>query len=144
MSSTFEVQLKREPAQKYESLSREVPSHEIDAFVRESVARLRAEHEPAGRPFAMYMGCDKDDAQLVEVCLPTEGGSQSMPAGDVVYTVARGEQCDYPAILAAYDAVAKYAGETGRAAAGPPREVYLSELDSGDEPAMQIALPLGD
>jgi effector-binding domain-containing protein len=72
------------------------------------------------------------------LCLPAEHGSKVVPAADVAFTVARGAECDYPAILSAYDAVVKYAEERGRRLAGPPRETYLAEN------VMEIAFPLAD
>jgi hypothetical protein len=134
----FAVQVRRAPALTYESVAQEVANSELDAFLRNGIASLQAEHVPQGPPFAVYMGCDKDDAQLVEVCLPTERGSKQLPAADVAYTLARGAECDYPAILSAYDAVVKYAHECGRPLAGPPRETYLGEN------VMEIAFPLAD
>ena len=132
----FDVKLRTEPERTYESVSKEVASDEIDAFVRESIAQLREAHAPAGAPFSLYMGCDKDDAQLVEVCLPTEDGSKTLPATEVAYTVARGAQCNYPEILGAYDAVSKFIADSGRSADGAPREIYLGEAE------MEIAFPL--
>jgi hypothetical protein len=135
---SFDVQMKSEPTRAYESVRREVSNSELDDFIRESLAHLEAQYAAAGTPFAIYTGCDKDDAQLVEVCLPTDGGSKELPATDVAYTVARGAECDYPAILSAYDAVVQYAEERGRALAGPPRETYVGEKE------MEIAFPLAD
>ena len=132
----FDVKLKAEPARAYESVSKEVASADVDAFVRETVARLRERYEPDGVPFGIYKGCDKEDAQLVEICLPTRDGRNLLPAGEVAYTVARGEQCDYPAILSAYDAVVRFVEDSGRALAGPPRETYLGEAE------MEIAFPV--
>jgi hypothetical protein len=132
----FDVKVKTEPERTYESVSKEIASTEIDAFVHESIARLREAHAPAGDPFSLYMGCDKDDAQLVEVCLPTAAGSKTLPGGDVAYTVARGSECDYPEILGAYDAVSTFVADSGRSFAGPPREIYRGEAE------LEIAFPL--
>jgi hypothetical protein len=132
----FEVQLRRAPALTYESVVQEVTNSDLDAFLRDSIAFLQNSHVAEGPPFAVYLGCDKDDAQLVEVCLPTERGSKELPAADVAYTVAHGAECDYPAILSAYDAVVKFAGDCGRALDGPPRETYVGES------MMEIAFPL--
>jgi effector-binding domain-containing protein len=134
----FDVHVRRAPALTYESVRQEVANRELDAYLRRSIASLQERHDASGPAFALYMGCDKDDAQLVEVGLPTENGTRSLPESDLAYTVARGAECDYPAILSAYDAVAKYANDSGRALAGPPRETYLGENE------MEIAFPLAD
>ena len=144
MSCEFEVKVRHEPALAYESVVKEVSTSEIDEFVRTGIARLRERHQANGRPFAIYMGCDKEDAQLVEVCLPIDGGSKELPAAEVAYTVARGHQCDYPEILSAYDAVTRYVTDAGRSFAGPPREIYLTDLETTRELEMQIAFPLAD
>jgi effector-binding domain-containing protein len=54
--------------------------------------------------------------------------------------VARGEQCRYPQIVAAYDAVWEWAKEHGRDFAGPPREIY--RFGPGEERVFEIAWPL--
>jgi effector-binding domain-containing protein len=138
----FDIKVKREPSVTYASLRKEVRSAEIDGFVRKSIVELRERFATDGRPFAMYMGCDKDDAQLVEVCLPTRDGENVLPEGEVAYTTARGRECEYPDVLSAYDAVTTYVGNSGRAFAGPPREVYLTDFDADEELVMQICFPL--
>jgi hypothetical protein len=136
--TAFEVHVRRETDLTYESVSQVVANHELDTFLRDSIAVLQGRYAATGPPFALYRGCDKDDAQLVEVCLPTETGTRSLPEADVAYTVARGTECDYPAILSAYDAVVNYAEGCGRPLAGPPMETYLGES------VMEIAFPLAD
>ena len=136
-----EVRIKLEETQRYASLAKQLRAEQIDAFLRESVAALRASHPPAGPAFAIYRGCSKEDEQIVEVCLPTAAGEDEWPGGEVAYTVARGAECSYPQILAAYDAVAEYAAAVGRELAGAPRETYLTELEAA-EPAMEVAFPL--
>lgn len=135
------VRIKLEETQRYASRAKQLRAEQIDAFVRESIAALRASHSPAGPPFAIYRGCSKEDEQIVEVCLPTAAGDGEWQGGEVAYTIARGAECDYPQILAAYDAVADHVRAAGRELAGAPRETYLTELDAA-EPAMEVAFPL--
>ncbi len=45
--------------------------------------------------------------------------------------------------LAAYDAVAHHVAANELAATGPPREVYLTDLDADAEQEMQIVFPIG-
>jgi len=140
--SAFKVEIKREDSQRYESIARQVRSDEIDRFVRESIRTLRERYTEPGRPFSLFMGCDKDDEQLVEVCLPTKEGSKTLPAGEIAFTIAQGAQCAYPEILGAYDAVSHYAATRGFSFGGPPREVYLNDLGTADPPEILIAFPL--
>lgn len=132
--------MKREAALRYTSRSRQLRAESIDAYVRETIAELRTRFEATGSPFALYRGCSKEDEQIVEVCLPTATGEHELPPQVLAYTVARGSECDYPAILHAYDAVVEYARANGHELAGPPRETYLT--DPATEPQMEVAFPL--
>lgn len=144
----FEVTLKQTPEQRYVSRTREhLPQEEVEDFVISSVRELAAAHEPADVPFTVYHGLGPngdDDAEPtispVEVCLPTLAGDRTLPAAEVASTVARGEQCRYPQIVAAYDAVWEWAKEQGRDFAGPPREIY--RFGPGEERVFEIAWPL--
>src|SRR5918912_850 len=134
----FEVTLKQTPEQRYVSRTREhVPQEEVEEFVISSLRDLASAHEPADAPFTVYHGLapNGDDAEPtispVEVCLPT---------AEIASTIARGEQCRYPQIVAAYDAVWEWAKEHGRDFAGPPREIY--RFGPGEERVFEIAWPL--
>lgn len=135
-----EVRVKVEEPLPYASRSKQLRAEEIDGFIRESLAELYALHPAAGPPFGIYRGCAKEDEQIVDVCLPTAAGQHEWAGGEVAYTIARGDECAYPAILGAYDAVVAFAAAAGRELAGPPREVYLSDDDAN--PVMEIAFPL--
>jgi hypothetical protein len=74
------------------------------------------------------------------VCLPTASGNNRLPAGEVAYTVATGDQCEFPEILGAHEAVARWAKEHGRELDGPPREI--NDFDDGEPPRMEIAWPI--
>jgi effector-binding domain-containing protein len=58
----------------------------------------------------------------------------------VAYTTVCGKQCDFPEILGAYDAVARWAREQGREFTSPPREIYLH--GPGEAMRFEIAWPL--
>ena len=62
----------------------------------------------------------------VEVGVPRTDGDRELPAGEVAYTTVSGTQCDFPEILGAYDAVARWVQENKRELACPPREIYLN------------------
>jgi effector-binding domain-containing protein len=76
----------------------------------------------------------------VEVCVPTADGDKRLPAGEVAFTEISGEQCRFPEILGAYDAVYRWVREQGREASGPAREIYLR--GPGADEQLQIAVPL--
>jgi hypothetical protein len=86
-------------------------------------------------------------------CIPAEVeptqliGVRVEPAHDEAYTAITKRQWDFPAILAAYDAVACSPEATARRDAQLScREVYLAEPDEiGDDDLIcDIAFPLGD
>lgn len=66
---------------------------------------------------------------------------KTLPAGEVAYTVAIGEQTIFPEIIGAYDAVAGWAKANNRELVGPSREIYLEE-GTTDRPHMEIAWPI--
>src|SRR5438105_4653783 len=114
----FAVRLKEVGATTYVSRARALRPEEIDAFVTETIRDLRDGRPGTEPPFTLYHGCDADERQLVEVCLPTPSVNEHLDAGRVAYTVARGAQCDYPAITQAYDAVSRFVEEQRLTAAG--------------------------
>lgn len=137
----FDVQTKQVPEQLYVSRTGRVLVPELMHFIVRTVLELREQHEPTGRDFVLYHGAvsEKEDGP-VEVCLPTAAGDKRLPAGEVAYTVATGDQCQFPEILGAYEAVARWANEHGRQLDGPPREI--NDFDDGEPPRMEIAWPI--
>lgn len=138
----FEVDVKAVAEQPYVSRSKRVRVSELEQFIATTVEELTAAHEPAGNSFAIYHGEVNESADgPVEVCLPVAAGDKTLPAGDVAFTVAVGEQTSFPEIIGAYDAVASWAKANQRELVGPPREIYLGGT-SGDRPSMEIAWPI--
>ena len=138
----FDVRVKEVAEQPHVSRSKRVRDADLEGFIVTTVEELQASHEPAGNSFTIYHGevNDQDDGP-VEVCLPVAAGDKRLPAGDVAYTVAIGEQTIFPGIIGAYDAVAGWATANNRELAGPPREIYLNEV-TDDRPHMEIAWPI--
>jgi DNA-binding transcriptional MerR regulator len=133
----FEVQTKRVEELPYVSRTKRVRVPHLEPFIVGTINELTTEHEASDHAFSLYHGAvNEQDDGPVEVCLPTPGGDKQLPAGEVAYTVATGEQCAFPEILGAYDAVARWAAENGRELDGPPREIYRSEQE------LEIAWPV--
>jgi DNA-binding transcriptional MerR regulator len=136
----FDVRVKQVPTQRYSSRTRNVLVNELDMFILDTIRELSTD-PAAGPAFALYH-CqvkDRDDGP-VEVGVPRPDGHSELPAGEVVYTTIAGAQCDFPQVLGAYDAVARWAREHDREFACPPREVYLS--GPGEPLRMEIAWQL--
>ncbi len=156
--SMFEIQTRHVPAQRVMSVQRRLRVQQIAPFVRE-VKTAFADHlagrKPTGPftlifhntidnesdgPLEAVLGCP-DDVQVTDLI-----GIRTEPAHDEAFTTITKAQWDFPAILAAYDAVACSAEVTNRPrSALSCREVYLSEPDAigHDELICDIAFPLG-
>jgi DNA-binding transcriptional MerR regulator len=136
----FDVVTKDVREQRYVSKSGRVRVSELDAFIADGFAELGYE-EASAPPFVLYHGAvTQDEDGPVDVCVPKPDGDERLPAGAVAATVIRGAQCQFPEILAAYEAVYGWAREHDRQPAGPPREIYVNGIDVPLE--LEIALPL--
>lgn len=157
--SMFEIKIREVPARRLMSIQRRQHGDRTEAFVTEAKAAFR-EHlggvAPTGPFTLIFHGPvnDTDDGPI-EAALgvppeiqPTELiGIRTEPAHTEAYTTITKRQWDYPAILAAYDAVA--CSPAGAAHPGSElscREVYLAEPESvgEDDLICDIAYPLGD
>jgi DNA-binding transcriptional MerR regulator len=155
----FAIQTRHRPAQRVMSVQRRLQVSEMQAFVRDTKAAF-ADHlgdlAPTG-PFSLIFHGTVDDESRgpLEITLgcpdgvqPTTNiGIRTEPAHDEAYTTITKAQWDFPAILAAYDAVAASPEFRGRCQSQLScREVYLAEPDSiGDDDLIcDIAFPLGD
>lgn len=139
----FEVQTKRVEELAYVSRSGRVRVSDLERFIVSTIDALAHEHAPSDHAFSIYHGEVNEGADgPVEVCVPTLAGDKRLPAGEVAFTVANGSQCDFPEIIGAYEAVARWAEEQGRQLAGPPREIYRFDPALGEQSRMEIAWPL--
>jgi DNA-binding transcriptional MerR regulator len=153
----FPIATRHVPAQRVMSIQRRLRASETDAFVAEARTAFEGhldgapptgsftlifhgivDHESDG-PLEAILGCPDHMAPTDVIGIRTE------PAHDEAFTTITKAQWDYPAILAAYDAVAC----SGEATARPGsrlscREVYIAEPEAvdDDEPICDIAFPL--
>lgn len=135
----FEVEIQRVSAQRYASRTNHVRLDELEEFIVGTIRELR--DGATGAPFAVYHGeVNGQSTGPVEVGVPRAGGEHELPAGELAVALVEGEQCEFPHILGAYDAITGWAAEHGRQLECPPREVYLS--GDGELLRMQIAWPL--
>jgi DNA-binding transcriptional MerR regulator len=139
----FVVETKQVEEQPYVSRSARVRVDGLERFIVSTIDELMQTHSPSDHAFTLYHGevNDEDDGP-VEVCVPTAEGDKRLPAGEVAFTFAAGDQCKFPEIIGAYDAVAHWAKQHGRELDGSPREIYRSDPAQGEEPRMEIAFPL--
>lgn len=155
----FEIKTREVPARRLMSIQRRLHGDQTDVFVAEAKAAFAAHLGPVSPtgPFTLiFHGPVNDQADgPIEAALavpaevePTDLiGIRTEPAHTEAYTTITKRQWDYPAILAAYDAVACSPQATARPGSQLScREVYLADPDlvSDDEPICDIAYPLGD
>jgi DNA-binding transcriptional MerR regulator len=148
-----EVTVRSVAPQRLISITRRVKVDQLDTHIRESLDRLHAlvaagGGSVAGAPFGIYHGpINTEDDGPLEVCLPIarplastgEVEAGELAAGKVATVMLTGAECDFPAILAGYDAAYDWIRANGYEAAGPPREIWHSA--PGADARMEIALP---
>jgi DNA-binding transcriptional MerR regulator len=157
--SMFTIDTRHVPSLRVMSIQRRLHGSETDAFVVEAksaFAALLGPSAPTGPFTLIFHGLVDDDHDgPIEAILgcpahtqPSDVvGVRTEPAHDEAFTTITKAQWEFPAILAAYDAVA--GSPVAIARPGSPlscREVYLAEPDDiGDqEPICDVAFPLGD
>ena len=136
----YDVITKRVDEQPYASRTKHVLVPDLEPFIIDTFRKLGRDgaREPG---FVLYHGpVNNDEDGPVEVCVPSADGDKRLPAGEIAFTEISGEQCQFPEILGAYDAVYRWVKSNGRDASGPAREIYLRG-PGGDE-QLQIAVPL--
>ena len=157
-SRRYTVEVRHVPATKVASVTREVDQQGLVAHLTQSQLSIAhylrdAGAEPAEGYTALYHGFVTPDSEApVEVCVEFSGTVD--PAGDIAiriepahteaFTVVMRDDCTFPQILMAYDAVAGWVAHHGQTPVGPPREVYLvdwCDID-GTDPFVHIAQPI--
>lgn len=109
----------------------------------------------AGPIFVIFHGkVDEDSDGPVKVCGPIDPAAGSTvehatrvePAHREAYTRLRKAQVEFPQILTAYDAVERWIAQSGQQRAGPPREVYFTDVmaTGPDDEVTDIAFPIGE
>jgi DNA-binding transcriptional MerR regulator len=154
----YTIKTRRVTDQRVMSMQRRLHANETDAFVDEAKAAFAAhlgDRHPTGPFTLIFHGIvDHDSDGPIEAILgcddevqPTESiGIRTEPAHDEAYTTITKAQWAYPAILAAYDAVASSPEVAARPGSRLScREVYHAEPDEigDDELICDIAYPLG-
>lgn len=155
----FTVQVRSVPSRRLMSIQRRLHASETDSFVREAkraFASHLGEAKATGAFLLIFHGVvsEENDGPIEaaltcsDEVLPSELiGIRTEPAHDEAFTTITKAQWAYPAILAAYDAVAGSPQAGARPASSLScREVYLCEPDDAadDEMVCDIAFPLGE
>ncbi|WP_448611757.1 MerR family transcriptional regulator [Geodermatophilus sp. URMC 60] len=136
---------------------RRLTVEELGTFVADA-ARVLEEHLTAsgatrsGALRVVYHGMVTADSDgPVEVAVPFTGTVRPagelrvrrQPAGREAVTVLTRAEAEFPRLLDAYDAVARWCDAAGLARSGSPVEVYLTGRDVGPrEPHLEVAWPV--
>jgi DNA-binding transcriptional MerR regulator len=155
----FRIETRHVPAQRVMSIQRRLHAPETDGFVREArqaFAQHLAGAEPTGPFTLIFHGVVSEDSDgPLEAVLGCPGrveptdviGIRTEPGHDEAYTTITKAQWAYPAILAAYDAVACSPQVAARAGSRLScREVYLADPEplGLDQAVCDVAFPLAD
>lgn len=155
----FPIATRQVPALRVMSIQRWLHGHETDSIVDEAKAAFTAHlnrAQPTGPFTLIFHGpVNAEEDGPLEAVLGCSGhvdptpaiGIRTEPAHDEAYTTITKAQWAYPAILAAYDAVACSPEVRARPGARLScREVYVAEPDAitEDDPICDIAFPLAD
>lgn len=136
----YDVLTKRVDEQPYVSRKKPVLVPELEQFIVDTFRELGRDDAPEPG-FVLYHGpVNHEEDGPVEVCVPQSDGDKRLPAGEIAFTEISGEQCRFPEILGAYDAVYRWIKEHGREASGPSREIYLAGPRGLEQ--VRIAVPL--
>ena len=148
----FEIGVKDVAPQQIVSISKHVYVGQLDSHIKESISFLgevvtKQGGEIVGQAFGIYHGpVNREDNGPVEVCLPVRGKfsvsgevvSRECSGGSVAYVTVKDEQCEFPAILEAYDDIHDWITREGCDIEKSPREIWMGS-DKMDK--IEIAWP---
>jgi len=154
----YAVGLRTVPPTKVATIRAEVDQHGLVDVMRgaEWVIRSHLDGQPAistAEYWVIYHGLVAPDSEAtIEVCVPFQGSVE--PAGEItirlepehreVFTTVARDDCFYPRIVRAYEAVTAYSTAHALTPAGPEREIYLDYWDhiAGTDPYVHVAQPI--
>jgi DNA-binding transcriptional MerR regulator len=159
-SIQWAVNLREVAETKVASITCHVDQQALVSTSRTTEAEIRQYLENAGADvghecWMLFHGFVMPDSEApVEVCVPFAGTVD--PAGPITiriepahteaYCTVIRDDCFYPRIMLAYDAVGAWVKESGLPEAGAPREIYLADWCAieGTDPFCLVALPITD
>jgi DNA-binding transcriptional MerR regulator len=152
------VHRRRVPAAKVATIRADADQQALVETLRRAEWEIRAHLEASGavttaEHWLLFHGFVTPDSEApVEVCVPFTGAVE--PAGRIavrveaahtqIYTTVTRDDCYYPRIMYAYDALQEHRATACVAEAGPPREIYLAAWHdiAGTDPFVDVALPI--
>jgi DNA-binding transcriptional MerR regulator len=160
VSTQWAVDVREVAATKIASITCHVDQQALVSTSRASEAEIRHYLQAAGAEvgpecWMLFHGFVTPDSEApVEVCVPFTGtvdptGSIAIriePAHTEAYCTIVRDDCFYPRIMLAYDAVGAWVKESGLSEAGSAREIYIANWCDieGTDPFCLVALPFAD
>ena len=161
-TTMYTIATRRMPDRTLLALNRHVTIDETDAFFADAFSRLRAAARGIegieGCPFLVFYGeVSADSDGPLELCRPVAPGTgqdavTGMPdiqlrmerAHDEAYIRVAMKDTSWPALLPAYDALARWAAEQHREPTAPPRQVLFADQRTAapDTLVCDLSLPL--
>ncbi|GAA2621513.1 MerR family transcriptional regulator [Paractinoplanes durhamensis] len=158
LEASFEVTVRDVPATKIASIRTEVDQHGLVEAIRGCEWAIRSHldgqtESEAVEHWVIYHGPVTPESEaLIEVCVPFTGSVEPFdeitiriePAHRQVFTTVARDDCFYPRILRAYEAIDGFTNAQGLARGGPEREIYLGEWHriAGTDPFVHVAQPI--
>jgi len=148
-TTMYTIATRRMPDRTLLALNRHVTIDETDAFFADAFSRLRAAARGIegieGCPFLVFYGeVSADSDGPLELCRPVAPGTgEDAVAGMPDIRVAM-KDMSWPALLPAYDALARWAAEQHREPTAPPRQVLFADQRTAapDTLVCDLSLPL--
>jgi DNA-binding transcriptional MerR regulator len=152
----YEVHRREVPVTKVASLRQETDQQNLVDTIRTLEWRLReglTGTTTTDEHWVIYHGfVTPDNEAAIEVCVPFTGPAEPVdsmiirlePPHTELYAVVERDDCYYPRIMQAYEAVEVQVAADNLVLAAPPREVYLARWDDivGTDPFVYVAQPV--
>ena len=155
---TYQVRHRAAPAVKVATIRSDVDQHSLVDTTRAAEWAIREHLAAAGagttaEHWVIFHGAvTPDNEATIEVCVPFTGPVEPAdaiairlePAQTQAYATVTRDDCFFPRIMHAYDAVAEHVAAARLQTSGPSREVYLSAWQdiSGTDPFVLVAQPI--
>lgn len=147
---TIEVNVKAIPTQQVLSFTCKTKVDQLDKIIGDTLYAMQNTLKEQGleavaAPFGIFHGpINQQEDGPLEICLPVNGTVtakddvvvKQLSGGDAACVVMLGADCDFPAIVGAYDSAADWINKNGYTMAEPPREVWHSA--PGQDAKMEI------
>jgi DNA-binding transcriptional MerR regulator len=157
LERTYPVQIRLLDTRKIASLTIEVDQESLVPGMSAAEWEIRRHLDEqqavsSGEHWVIYHRAVTPETEApIEICVPFTGSME--PAGQisirmeperlVAFAEVTRDDCFYPRVLQAYEAVEQHVADAGLIRSAPPREIYLDSWDrlAGTDPFVHVAQP---